>query len=467
MKNRVFKIIMVLVIILTMTMTNFVFVGSSLISYAVDGIATNHQNVEFKAYFKNEEGEEVATLETKPNEEETFLYLRVNVKKEGYFNGEITLDESNFTLKETDSSYVSKIENNTIYLNQINVGTTEEIKVKIEPNVEEYFTIGLLSMDSEISIKGIYRDSTQKDINIKSSRNVKLELTENNTSSDVLNQMQLITNKIVEIDGQEKRMIQFSYNLGLIENNYPIKEISSKITIPSIDGKQAEVDKNVYFNNMTYYNYKYDGNTIEFTLTNEPTTEGKVMWKEEGSENIIITCFYDKEVEIENTVLNAQEKITLYDDKEIETVNEVTIGAEELDSIIEIDTSNSEEMIYKGKINAGIDRQYKSTTQVKINSISIVKDIIISEDSSKYIVNGNEQEANVTYSNTTISKEQFDKLFGENGQITIYDQNSEVIKTITNETKADQDGNIIIDYNGKEVTKLSIQTSNPVEEGTL
>lgn len=101
MKNKVFKISVILVMILTMTMTNFIFVGSTLISYAADAQATNHKNVEFKAYFKDKEGREITTLEKEVNQEEAFLYLCIDVKKEGYFNGQIQLESSNFTLKET------------------------------------------------------------------------------------------------------------------------------------------------------------------------------------------------------------------------------------------------------------------------------------------------------------------------------------------------------------------------------
>ena len=43
MKNKIFKISIILVMILTMTMTNFIFVGKNLISYAVDNITTNHK----------------------------------------------------------------------------------------------------------------------------------------------------------------------------------------------------------------------------------------------------------------------------------------------------------------------------------------------------------------------------------------------------------------------------------------
>ena len=467
MKNRFLKVSVILIMILTMTMSNFIFVGNGLISYAANDMATNHQNVEFKAYFKNDAGNEVTTLEKMPNEEEAFLYLRINVKKEGYFNGEITLNNSNFTLKESDSAYVSKIENNTIYLNQMNVGVAEEIKVKIEPIKEESFAIGLLNVTSEITIQGIYRDSTQKDINIKASRELKLAFVENNTSDNVLNEMQLITNRIIEVDGQEKRMLQFSYHMGLKENNYPIQEINANITIPVVDGKQAEIDKVAYLNNMTSFDYQYDGSHIKLALKNEPTPEGKVMWKTQGSENVIITCLYDKEVKVENMEISAQEKVTLCNNKTIETENKTMIGIEELDSTIEVNSKNSEETIYKGKIYSGIDRQYQSTTQLKVNFAKAIQNIEVIENSSKYIVSDAEKEANVIYTQTTIKKEQFDQLFGQNGVITIYNQNGEMIETITNATAIDQDGNIHIDYEGKEVKEIKIQTTAPVEEGIL
>ena len=467
MNRKVFKISVILVMILTMTMTNFIFVGSNLISYAADEVTTNHQNVEFKAYFKNKEGKEVTTLEKVIKEEETFLYLRVNVKKEGYFNGEISLENSNFTLKESDSNYVNKIENNTIYLNQINVGTSEEIKIKIEPMIEENFTVGLLSMTSKINIKGIYRERTEKDIKIQSSRDLTLKLVENNTSDNVLNEMKVITNKIVEMDGQQKRMVQFSYQMGLKENNYPIQEIHSKIAIPTIDGKQPELYKVVYLNNMTSYDYQYNGTNVEFALKNQSNNEGKVMWKQAGSENVILTCLYDKEAEVKNIGINVQEKITLYNNKEIELVNNITIGAEEIDSIIEMNAYHSEEMIYKGKIDSGIDRQYQSKTQLKINFANAIENIVIKENASQFIINNKQQGANVIYNNTTIEKEQFDKLFGQNGTITIYDQNGEIVGSVNSATTTNQEGNILINYGGKEVTAISIQTTTPVAEGIL
>ena len=46
MKNKGLKISVVILLIITLTMTNFIFLGSSLISYAIDDISTNNKNIE-------------------------------------------------------------------------------------------------------------------------------------------------------------------------------------------------------------------------------------------------------------------------------------------------------------------------------------------------------------------------------------------------------------------------------------
>lgn len=467
MKRKIFKISVILVMILTMTTTNFIFVGKNLISYATDNIVTNHKNVEFKAYFKDGEGKEVITLEKEAYTEETFLYLRVDIKNEGYFNGEITLEDSNFTLKESDSAYVNKIENNTIYLNQINVGISEEIKVKVEPIAEENFTVNLLEKVSKISVKGIYRDSTEKNINIQANREVEWKLVENNTNENIQNEMEVITNKIISINGEEKRILQLSYFMGLKENNYPIQEIDATITIPEVNGKQAEIEKIEHLNNMTSMDYQYKDNKVELALENPENNQHKVMWKKQGNENVILTCLYDKEVEVKDIILKAYEKVTLYNGKEIEIEKEFTVGSEELDTTIEVSAQNLEETIYKGKLKVGIDRFYQSVTQMKINYAKALTGVEITEENSQYVINGELQEANVMYSKTIVTKKQFDELLGQNGRIIIKKQNGEEIATITSETPTDEAGNITIDYEGKDVTGIHIYTTAPIDEGTL
>lgn len=446
MKNKIFKTSIILVMILTMTMTNFIFVGANLVSYAADNIATNHKNVDFEAYFKEEEKDT--------------LFLRVSVKKEGYFNGEIALENSNFTFKEAQSSYVSKVEGNKLYLNQINAGSVEEIKVKIEPMKEESFSVGMLNMASEITIQGIYRDSTERDIKIQASRDISYKMPEDNTVENVQNEMKIITNKIMEIDGIEKRVIQISYYMGLKDNSYPMQEITAKIAIPEIEGKKASIEKIAQLNNMTVMNEQYEEGNVTLTLRNEANSEGKANWKKQGDENVILTCIYDKEVNTQNLEIKANQKVRLYSGKELETENQVTVGAEEIDGTMEVSSINAEEVIYKGKLNAGLERPYQTTTQLKVNLARAMKEIVAEENNSQ-------EGILTTYHRTAIKKEQLDKILGQNGTMKIYDQNEELIETITNATAMNAEGNIVVDYTGKEVSSIKIETTAPVAEGIL
>ena len=153
------------------------------------------------------------------NEEDIYLSMQVEVKQEGYFNGSITVKDSNFTLGNSDSSYINKIEGNTITLNQINAGTKAEIRVKVKLNKDEIFNLDNLTKTNVISLQGKYYDSTERDINIEAERELELNLIENYQSNNMINDVEVITNKIASIDGENKRVIQILWNAGLRENN--------------------------------------------------------------------------------------------------------------------------------------------------------------------------------------------------------------------------------------------------------
>ena len=53
MKNKILKISTIILLIMAMTLTNFIFVGSSIISYTASALETNNKNIEFDAYFTN------------------------------------------------------------------------------------------------------------------------------------------------------------------------------------------------------------------------------------------------------------------------------------------------------------------------------------------------------------------------------------------------------------------------------
>ena len=459
MKNKVMKVAVILLLIMTLTLTNFIFVGASLVSYAASTVETNHKNIHFDAYFTNSNNQEISSVDMSKNEE-TYLVMKVEVENEGYFNGTISIEDSNFTLGNTESSYVNKIEGNTITLNQINAGTIAEVRVKVNLIKDEVFNLDNLTKINTISLNGKYYDSTEKDINIKAKREVELDLIQSYSQDNVENSVEVITNKLTSIDGENKRIIQVLWNMGLKENNYPIKEINANITVPVVENKRAEVVRVVDFNEMTYYDYSYDGSIVTFEFTNNPNEDNNIRWKNEGNEKVVLTFIYDTTEEVEKQELKAEQKVKLYDEKELENTQTILLDNQEKDNVVTITSIPEESSIYKGKLYAGLEKEYIINTDININYAKAITDgITLQETSDQNIISD-------VYTGINISKTRFDELFGATGEIIIYDQNGQIIGRINNATKADENGNIVVTYS-TEATLIKIETSKPITEGKL
>ena len=450
MKGKILKVLTVLTLITVLTMINFIYVGAGFITLAAESSSTNHKNIEFTAELKDE----------------NLLTLAVTVKNEGYFNGEITLENSNFKLKSTESEYVNKIESNKITLNQINAGATASFDVAIEPVKDDFLDAGLLKVVSDLNLSGIYRDSTEKDINIKATREIKYEYQENNTEENIENGLDIITNKIFNLNGEEKRVVQISINMGLKENNYPIEEMTANIRLSGEERPEAVTKTN--FNTMTYFKYNYSDNNISMEFTNKPNEENKILWRKTGCENVILTLVYNKDVDLVGMEIPVEETVKLFNGKELKTTNTIKITDEEKDGLMQITNTAKESVIYKGKINASLDRSFETETTLKVNLANSVEGISIKEEQSNYnTLEGQEVLANVVYNKTVLEKEDFNKILGENGEITILNENGETLGVVNSETQADENGNIVIDYTGKEPSSIEIKTTTPVEEGDL
>ena len=446
MKSKIIKLITVMLLLVTLTTINFIYVGASFVSLAAEEISTNHKNIDFTSTLKSE----------------NLLTLAVTVKNEGYFNGEITLENSNFKLKNTSSEYVNRIEENKITLNQINAGTTASFDVEIEPVKEDNLDAGLLNAVSELNLSGIYKDSTEKNIKIEAKREVKLEYLENNNEANVENTAEMITNKVVTINGEEKRVVQLSINMGLKENNYPIREITGKIVLP----EETQVVAKANLNSMTDFVYNSDNGEIKLQFINEPNNENKILWKKSGNENVVLTLIYDKDKNVE-VRLPIEETVKLYNNKEIKVSNTIELKGEEKDSLLEVENVSLEEIIYKGKINASIDRTFETKTKLVVNLSNVGKDVLIKEDASYYNLQEGTAEANVVYNKTSISKASFDKILGENGSLIILNEAGQILGTVTPSSETDENGNVIINYQGREPSSIQIKTSVPVKEGDL
>lgn len=480
MKQRILQVITVMLLIVTLTMANFLLLCVDVVSYAAEIInmesSTNHKNVEYMAYFKDADGNKVDSLDAKTNSEDLKLYFQVSVKKEGYFNGNITLNNANFKLKaDVLSDGVNKIENNTVYLNQINAGESKEIEVGIELLKNDQFDLNYLNMESSISINGIYRDSTQKDISIKEDRGVTLNFVNPYSSAEeaVGLSQDIITNKIFKINGEEKRIVQLHVTSGLNNDLYPVSKTSVNIQTPKISDKYPEsvlinANKTLVTTGKTLSedNWKYDKETgkIEINLENAQEN-GMASWLKNGNDNFVVTYIYDKDVEFNNDKSEMTSQISLLDKNSTVYTAEsgIIITGEEKNSIVTASVEQNEQSIYKGKLYAGISRDitYKNIVDVNLNNVETEVDV----KENDLTINGTK--VTTSYKMSKFDKAQVEKVLGENGKLIISNANTGAeIAVINKNTDADENGRINISY-PENVDKVIVKVSEPENIGRI
>ena len=455
MKEKILKITTAIALIITLTMANVLVLCDSIVSYAASAISetksTSHKNVEFLAYFKDSNGNKVSSLDEKTNSEDMKMYLQVSVKQNGYFNGQISLKNSNFKFKtDIENEIVNKIDENNIYLNQINAGDTKEIEVGIEFVKDNEFDLNLINIESNLDLSGIYRDETEKNISITATRTVRLHMVSPYQKGDNILSQEVITNKILNYNGEDKKVVQIKVTSGIKENLFPIKSTSLEIVAPKILDKFPEnvlvssVD-NLTTNNKKLsddmWNYNTETGTVNITVNNE-NVENKVSWVKEGNDTFIITYIFDETEKIEEQSNKINSKIELYDDnKTVFTAShEMGLMNEEKDAIFEIEQNQNETSIYKGKLYYGIHREFTYKTILNTNLVGVASSVNILEKD-------NDSAIKSIYKTTKISKQKMLDILGENGRITIVNADTNKQLAIINaQTEANENGDIVVEY---------------------
>ena len=455
MKEKILKITTAIALIMTLTMANVLVLCDSIVSYAANAISetksTSHKNVEFMAYFKDSDGNKVSSLDEKTNSEDMKMYLQVSVKQNGYFNGQISLKNSNFKFKtDIENEIVNKIDENNIYLNQINAGDTKEIEVGIEFVKDNEFDLNLINTESNLDLSGIYRDETEKNISITATRKVRLHMVSPYQKGDNILSQEVITNKILNYNGEDKKVVQIKVTSGIKENLFPIKSTSLEIVAPKILDKFPEnvlvssVD-NLTTNNKKLsddmWNYNTETGTVNITVNNE-NVENKVSWVKEGNDTFIITYIFDETGRFEEQSNKISSKIELYDDnKTVFTAShEMGLMNEEKDAIFEIEQNQNETSIYKGKLYYGIDREFTYKTILNTNLVGVASSVNILEKD-------NDSAIKSIYKTTKISKQKMLDILGENGRITIVNADTNKQLAIINaQTEANENGDIVVEY---------------------
>ena len=471
MKNKVLKVAIVMILIMTMTMSDFILIGLNIVqALGNSDNSTNHDNVKFATYFKTEE-KEVSQKEYQIDNNEMKLYVEVSVENEGYFDGVITLEDSNFKLKQNKiSDSITKIEGNKITLNRVRAGNTVEIEVGIEPIIEECYGKDMLNKESVLKLAGEYKDSTEKNISIEAEKKVALKLL---FPSDVATTLEtkVITNRIYEIGEAKKRIVQIELKSAVLENEYPLKSTTFEVSLP----KEAEVveviSKGTYATNgeadkkLDNYEYNVENNSLKLVIENN-SKEGKISWKKDVKDSIIVTLTLPETVEIGAEEYSVKSKVELQgtENKTLEKEDKYNLE-KEADGLIRTSIENKEE-IYKGKIYSKEEREYNTTTNIEVNYANLIEQASITEKTLYRIEESEDKETSIEYKTTTINKAEVEKILGQEGTLTISNALGEEIAKITKDSIVDENGNILVTYNSG-IETINIDITKAVQTGII
>ena len=508
MRNTLINKIVSALIVMVMTMTNFVMLGANMVTYAAEIVSedskTSHSNIRFSAYLIDSNGNMSDKIEENMNSENLKLHIKIEILKEGYFNGNIVLSNSNFKLKnEILSEGINEIKDNTIFLSQINAGEVKEFDVGIEILKEDIFDLENIERESKLKLQGVYKDSTEEDIQVEGERVLTLLLKSpyNEENTGIIFSQDIITNKISNFENIQKRMVQTKITVGMEQNLYPIKYENIEIIAPMVNGKYPENvlvtsmnTLNVNDKDFTEDNWNYDVNNgkISIKINNEANEKNKVIWNKQGTDSYILTYIYADGSEIKNTdelllgesidsINSEDENIANKIDKSIYSVQTVKVEVglydknstllnadadyllsnEEKDGIISTEINNNENEIAKGKIYEGIEREFTENIDVNVTVPGIAQSLIVAENLNEIGLE------NVYQRRTVISKQNILEILGNEGKIDIYNAaNDELVSSLTANTEADQNGNIIINY-PENIVSIYMIFSEPKNAGKI
>ena len=231
MKGKVVNNIIKMVIAIIMLIIYLGLIMADIVTYASS--ENGEENVIFEAWLE-ENGEKVNKIEKKIDSQDIELCMKVKVINEGYLNGKIELKDSNFKFKQKKEEGVSEITDNSIELKQINAGEEKEIKIGLEVSLPQTIDLEKFNKETILDLEGTYKNAKQKESKIEKENKVNIVLTQpyedNEEKIDL--QSKIMTNKIYNINGEKKRVVQAQISSKLEREGYPIEQTQIEVEAP-------------------------------------------------------------------------------------------------------------------------------------------------------------------------------------------------------------------------------------------
>lgn len=442
MKRKLLKTILITILIITLSMWDFVILGQN-ISIAI--AESNVKNVEFNVYL-NQEGE------TKISSEPT-LTLDINVKeKGGLSDAKIKIENSNFTMQKdkVQNRYIKNIDldSNEIELNDIVYQSNVKLEIPIQFNKKQEFEQDYFQKDISIQLEGNYKGEV-----VSEQRNLTINWTED--ADIILNQSIKKYKKIEDIG----MLLQQEVTTEVTGNTLPRERETLILQVPILEEQQP---RQIYVIcngvKLTEEKVRFKENDNQLEIENSNT----LSWKNQINTYQVI-YIYDQTIDdINRTLELTTSSVTkLFTKEEITKQETKTVEISPMGNMISLKNSVTTE-VYKGYLYAGIgetvfteDNKIEISNKEKVDEIELTK---VKEEFSDD-VNTFDMSEQVIYKSTQINPEEFNRILGADGQITITDEQNNILAELNASS-------LSINYE-TEVKNIKVIMSKPIEEGEI
>ena len=503
------KLIKVIAMLLT---TTILYANSAaVVSYAADnflsakalenqGTSTTNENVEFDVYYDGGKH----TVSADVNAEDTKLNIALKVKKAGYLKDAVVdFSDTNFKIaktEESDNIQAVDAENKKISFNQINNGENVTETINIALDKKDEISEDMFDRDNTIKFTGTYVNAKGEEVAVKKDIVVHTSWTASTAKAKLDYE---ITKYIPYSANNVSKLITQGKITSYVENSVlPIKNTNIEVNAPKINNKYPETvtvvanstnatNGDANGDNFSKNNWSYDSTTGKITITvNNNAVNGKIQWAKNTADEFIVTYIYSSDVyeavkdSVTRVTYDASSSMNLYVKSGVNKVSAHVDGYEDqtkkIGDIVEF-TSNATQSISKGYIynnkNAA-DENKKETEYVAqytahVSYADVIDAIVLKQDVDKFVTaNGSEQSTTVGGVNyaynkkLAISKQEFNKVFGENGEITILNEAGTTLATINKDTEV-KDNKIVVNLVPFNTNSITIKTSKPQAEGNV
>jgi len=478
MVKQILRKTIALFLVMVMTMGNVSLIGTNV--YAAfeeleqQKTESSDKNVSFDTYFQvGNTRMHGVTLDAK---QEAYVNFEVKVGNGFLKDSTISLNNANFEIESIEAQSIDGIVKNstanTIELNQINSNKTVTISAKIKMGHPEYVETNYCQRETTATFVSNYTNIKGKESAINAQINVGISWIANELQTSIDANVQ----KYMQFGN--KAVIETKITSTLNENVLPIKNTNIKVTVPkvgenlpeevrvhAISTKATNGITNGESFNADNWNYNSESGELTINVENTANQEGKVAWKN-GTDEYIVTYIYETTETIPAIEIKAQNTITTYTEATAENSIEKTEAITLNGSYVDYGITGTEK-VSKGYIyaNSVYETNYNENITANISYKDATEGLIFTKDVEAYNTDNGNTAADAYYKSTIISKSNFEKILGQEGQIKIFNGET-LLGTIDKNTQPDENGNLVYNYIANYNT-IRIETTKPVEEGII